>query len=354
MDFGLSDDLTELQSLAAKIFTNLGDDDSLWSELGRTGLLGLAVPEAHGGAGLGIDAVCVVLEEQGRRVAPVPVWPHAVATLALARYADDSARLLEDAADGAVRLTIALEEYDGVEPRTPRCTAVRTSAGPTSETWALTGVKAVVPTPEGANHVLVSASCPDGPALFLVVNDGLVWEPAVTTSLDRAGDLILDETPAVLLGGVDALADVLRWTRLAIAALQLGVAEGALRLAADYVSGRQQFGRPIGSFQAVQHQLADCWIDVDAMRLTLWQALTSEADGDQAERAALVAAWWCGQGGLDVVHRVQHVHGGIGVDLDYPVHRHFLWGKQLASTLGGAEVSLQLLGGIVATGEVIS
>jgi acyl-CoA dehydrogenase len=209
--------------------------------------------------------------------------------------------------------------------------------------------------------VLVAATAPDGPGVFLAPAAGLTWEPAVTTSLDTAGDLLLDATPAVRLGGPDALADLLRWASLAVAALQVGVAEGALRLAADYVTGREQFGRPIGSFQAVQHQLADCWIDVEAMRLTLWQALTAElgtaemdTDAEHAERAAQVAAWWCGQAGLDVVHRVQHVHGGIGVDLDYPVHRHFLWGKQLASTLGGPEAALQRLGDLVAEELVAS
>ena len=115
------------------------------------------------------------------------------------------------------------------------------------------------------------------------------------------------------------------------------------------MSVREQFGRPLGSFQAVQHQLADCWIDVDAMRLTLWQALE-----DGTRRSALVAKWWCDQAGLDVVHRVQHVHGGIGVDVDYPVHRHFLWGKQISSTLGGSAAALADLGDLIAAEDVVS
>ncbi|QIK76176.1 acyl-CoA dehydrogenase family protein [Nocardioides piscis] len=349
MDFTLSEDLVELQALAATLFTDLGEGDGLWTELGRTGLLGLVVPDEHGGAGLGLDAVCVVLEEQGRRVAPAPIWPHLVATLTLVRYGAE--HLLAGAADGSSRLSVALEEYDGAEPASPRCLARPTGSDDPLSGWELTGLKAVVPDPFGADHVLVSATAPDGPGVFLVPSAGLAWQPTGTTDLAAAGELVLDATPAQRLGGPEALTDVLRWARLALAAVQVGVAEGALRLAASYATGRHQFGRPIGSFQAVQHQLADCWIDVEAMRLTLWQALTCDADGRDAERAALVAGWWCGQGGLDVVHRVQHVHGGIGVDLDYPVHRHFLWGKQIASTLGGPEAALQHLGSLVAAGE---
>ena len=360
MDFRLTDDLHELQGLARKMFADLATtdrvravettdtrlDDVLWAELGQAGLLGLALPEEHDGAGLGLDAVCVVLEEQGRRVAPVPLWSHTVGALVVARHGapDVLARLLPRLVDGTGRITLALEEFDDAHPASPDCVA--TASG---QSWLLTGTKAVVPTPLGADHVLVSATTSDGPGLFLVANHGLTWEAAETTSLDIAGHLVLDETPAERIGDASALGDVIRWSTLALAAVQVGVAEGAMRLAADYVTAREQFSRPLGSFQAVQHQLADCWIDVDAMRLTLWQAL---ADG--TDRSALVAKWWCDQAGLDVVHRVQHLHGGIGVDVDYPVHRHFLWGKQISSTLGGSASALADLGDLLAVQDVVS
>lgn len=369
MDFRLSEDLREVQGLASQMFADLaatdrvrevegGDsrvDDALWRELGKAGLLGLALPEEHEGAGLGLDAACIVLEEQGRHVAPVPLWSHVVGSLALARHgAPGAPGGYAGLADGSVRVTLALEEYDGARPAYPRTAARRGTDGG----WTLAGEKAAVPTPEGAALVLVSATDADGPALFVVENDGLAWDALLTTSHDRAANLVLDGTPATRLGGVETLGEVLRWSALALAALQVGVADGAMRLASDYVSSRQQFGRALGSFQAVQHQLADCWIDVDAMRVTLWQGLESDAaagdDRGAADRAALVAKWWCDQAGLDVVHRVQHVHGGIGVDVDYPVHRHFLWGKQVACTLGGAEAALADLGDLVAAEEVVS
>jgi acyl-CoA dehydrogenase len=221
-------------------------------------------------------------------------------------------------------------------------------------------VKAAVPSPQGCEHVLVSATTDRGPGLFLVEVSAGDWQIVDTTSHDRAGHLTLQDTRAVVVGepGDASLAAVLRRSTLALAAVQLGVAEGAMRLAASYLSERVQFGRPLGSFQAVQHQLADCWIDVAAMRVTLWEALSRDADSDStaadAERTALVASWWRTQAGLDVVHRVQHVHGGMGVDVDYPVHRYFLWGKQLASTLGGAGSVLADLGVLVARERVVS
>lgn len=358
MDFTLDDDLLALQGLAREIFADLattervraaetapgGVDGELWAALSAAGLTGLTVPDAHGGAGLGLAALAVLLEEQGRGVAPVPLWSSAVAALALAGRDD----LLPGLADGSTRVTVALEEYDGADPAAPRTTA--TAAGDGS--WRLSGVKAVVPSPEGADHVLVSAATDAGPALFLVASDapGASWLLTPVTTHDVAGELTLADVPAERVGD---LAPTLRHARIALCALQLGVAQGALALAASYLSEREQFGRPLGTFQAVQHQLADCWIDIDAMRVTLWQALSDagpEPDSGadpRADRSTLVASWWRTQAGLDVVHRVQHVHGGIGVDTDYPVHRFFLWGKQLSSTLGGPAATLAELGDVL-------
>lgn len=359
MDFSYDDDLLAVQGLAREIFadksttdrvraveaSNTHLDEALWGDLARAGLVGIALPESDGGAGLGLDALCVVLEEQGRCVAPVPLWSAGVAALAVAELGTpDQRALLPAAAAGSARLTLALEEFDGRDPARPACSATPTPLG-----WLLTGAKAVVPSPVGASHVIVSATGPDGPGLFLVPTDGagVGWEHAETTSHDLAGNLRLDDAPAEPLGGGDALASVLRAGAVAVAALQVGVAQGAVALAASYTSTREQFGRPLASFQSLQHQLADCLIDIDAMRVTLWQALSSLADEgptSEKEKAVLVATWWSAQAGLDVVHRVQHVHGGIGVDTDYPVHRYFLWGKQLATTLGAAASALADLG----------
>lgn len=368
MDFTLDEDLVAVAELARTIFTDRATtdrvrvvettdsrvDEDLWRALSAAGLVGLAVPECYGGAGLGLAALAVVLEEQGRHVAPVPLWCHAVAARTIAIHGDDDLRaeLLPTAADGSLRLTLALEEYDARPPHEPACVAK-----PDGSSWRLSGVKAAVPSPGEAQQVLVSAAGPDGPALFLVSRsgDGITWRRSETTSHDASGELVLDGAEAQLVGGADALATALQVSAVAIAALQVGVAEGALRLAATYTSGREQFGRPLATFQAVQHQLADCWIDIDAMRVTTWQAVQAVDEQDPVrDRAVQVASWWRAQGGLDVVHRVQHVHGGIGVDLDYPVHRYFLWGRQLAGTLGGPAAVLAELGGLLRDEEVVS
>jgi alkylation response protein AidB-like acyl-CoA dehydrogenase len=366
MDFALGEELQAVRDLACQIFTDRSTpqrlravetgesriDDQLWAELAETGLLGVAVPEAYGGAGLGLAGLCVLLEEQGRAVAPVPLWPAVIAALAVAAYGSPEQRgaLLPGAVDGSLRLTLALEEFAATEATRPLC-----SAEPDGDRWRLTGTKAVVPSPFGSQGVLVAATTTDGPGLFLVAPDaeGVQWQAAETTTHDRSGHLQLDGVSAESLGapGTGVLGSVLQQASVAVAALQLGVAQGALTHAATYVREREQFGRPLGAFQAVQHQLADCYIEIDALRVTLWQAVADvEDDVPDAEAAALVAAWWAGEGGLNVVHRVQHVHGGIGVDTDYPVHRHFLWGKQLAGTLGGPRAVHARLGAVLAAG----
>ncbi|NKZ02972.1 acyl-CoA dehydrogenase family protein [Actinomadura latina] len=353
MDFTLGEELEAVRDLARQVFADRaaqarikaaeesrhGFDESLWTELAETGLLGVALPEAAGGADLGIAGLAVLLEEQGRTVAPVPVWPAVAAALTLASHGSGAQQeIVPSVLDGSARLTVALEEFGPSDPASPRCTAARDGDG-----WLLTGTKAVVPTPFGTSHVLVSASSADGPGLFLVETSAGSWERAETTSRDVAGHLTLDGAPAQALasGALDAL---LRTVRVSLAAVQVGVADGALRMAAGYLAGREQFGRPLATFQAAQHQLADCYIEIDALRVCLWHAVSLVAAGEDAETAVLVAKWWSDEGGLNVVHRVQHLHGGIGVDVDYPVHRHFLWGKQLAGTLGGASYDLDLLG----------
>ncbi|WP_328558934.1 acyl-CoA dehydrogenase [Streptomyces coelicoflavus] len=377
MDFSLGEELEAVRDLAREIFTDRATperlrevetspartDTRLWADLASAGLLGAVLPEADGGAGLGMAGLCVLLEEQGRRVAPVPLWPALVGGLAVAAHGTPSQRaaLLPGLASGEVRPTVALEEFGPADPLTPRTRATPDDTAQHGPRWRLTGTKAVVPAPDGARHVLVTATTDAGPGLFLVASDapGATWEPAETTTYDMNGHLALDGAPAEAVGtpGDGTVAALVRDASVALAAVQVGVAEGALRYAADHLGGRLQFGRPLATFQAVQHQLADCYIDIDAMRVTLWQAvdaLSEPFDAADADRAALVAKWWATEAGLNTVHRVQHVHGGIGVDTDYPVHRHFLWGKQISTTLGGAGADLERLGALLTGAAVAS
>ncbi|WP_433872984.1 acyl-CoA dehydrogenase family protein [Saccharopolyspora sp. CA-218241] len=366
MDFALDEEWATAAELAREIFADHATaerlraveerpdriDEALWAQLGRAGLLGSVLDEDVGGAGLGLGGLCALLREQGRAVAPVPLWPSAVAALAVARWGADRQRaaLLPGVADGSVRLTAALEEFGPAPPAAPACAAEEDGSR-----WRLTGEKAVVPAPFGADRVLVSATTGRGPGLFLIAagGAGIGWQRCETTDRDVAGHLRLDGASAEAVGapGGGAPAEVLRWASVALSALQLGVAEGALDRAAGYVREREQFGRPLGSLQAVQHQLADCYVEVDALRVAVWRAVSAVVAGERAVEAVLVAKWWAGHGGLNVVHRVQHVHGGIGVDIDYPVHRYFLRGKQLAGTLGGPSAVLAELGDVLVGGR---
>ncbi|WP_406448190.1 acyl-CoA/acyl-ACP dehydrogenase [Streptomyces sp. NBC_00876] len=370
MDFSLGEELEAVRDLAREILTDRATperlrevessparvDETLWADLASAGLIAAVLPEQYGGAGLGTAGLCVLLEEQGRHVAPVPLWPALTGALTVAAYGTGEQRsaLLPGLADGTGRLTVALEEFGPAEPLAPRTTAVEDGAG-----WRIDGVKAVVPAPAGARHVLVTAATDDGPGLFLAGTEapGVSWEKAETTTHDMSAHLALDGAPAEAVGvpGGGAVPHLVREAYLALAAVQVGVAEGALGHAARHLREREQFGRPLATFQAVQHQLADCYIDIEAMRVTLWHAVDALAqpfDAPAADRAALVAKWWATEGGLNTVHRVQHVHGGIGVDTDYPVHRHFLWGKQISTTLGGTGADLERLGALVAGGAV--
>jgi hypothetical protein len=126
--------------------------------------------------------------------------------------------------------------------------------------------------------------------------------------------------------------------------VQTGVTERALRMTAEYVAGRQQFERPIGSFQAVGQRLADAYIDVEAIRLTMWQAAWRLAHGLPSDEQIAIAKFQASDAGQRVCAAAQHLHGGIGVALDYPLHRYTLWAKQVELTLGSGTPQLVKIG----------
>ena len=165
----------------------------------------------------------------------------------------------------------------------------------------------------------------------------------------------------VALGAGDVLgdphqgADIVRWIEarslVGLCAIQVGVAQEALRRTAEYTAQRKQFGRPIATFQSVALRAADAYIDVEAMRSTLWQAAWRVDAGRPAARQVAAAKWWACRAGQRVVHTAQHLHGGMGADLDYPIHRYFLWAKQVELVLGGAGPQLARLGRLLARDE---
>jgi acyl-CoA dehydrogenase len=198
-----------------------------------------------------------------------------------------------------------------------------------------------------ATRIVVAARDPDHvDRLFLVDPEHTTRQLAEATSRELLTELTLQSSPAEPLEVNGS--DEVRWLRqhalVGLCALQVGVCTEAVRLVSNYVSERRQFGRPLGSFQGVALRTADAYIDAEAIRVTMCQAAWRLASGLDAEREIYAAKWWAAEAGHRVVHAVQHLHGGIGADVEYPAHRYFLWGKHLATTLGGSSQQLALLG----------
>ena len=323
---------------------DLTHDDELWSAMVAADLVGLSVPESCGGGGYGLTEAALIAEVVGRHVAPVP-FAEVVSTARLLGAAGDEAasRIL----GGEIVVPALREGVEAAEALRPTVRA--TSAG---EEWTLTGNKRLVIGATDAVAYLVPATT-DGELQLFVVSAGDIT--AHTDSTTSAGQLArsidLDGTAARRIELPDPLAalESLRHElRILRCAQYAGVADGALQLAAQHCKERQQFGAPIGTFQAVAHRMADAWLDTSLMQATARQAAWRSDHGLPATQAAASASLWACQGGPRVVEAAQHVHGGIGVDLDYPVHRYFRWAKDLELQLGGASASALDLGAAIA------
>jgi alkylation response protein AidB-like acyl-CoA dehydrogenase len=363
LDFALTEDQQAISDLADQILTDKATNESqravelaegprfdrgLWDALAEAGLLGIAVPEAHGGAGLGFLEVAAILEQIGRHTAPVPFYETVVlGALPLARFGSEvqQARWLPAAARGESVLTAAL-----VADAPARAEA-------DGEGWRLTGKHICVPALEIADLVLVPAETGRGAALFLVdpKASGARVEPMATTSGQPEAALELSDVRVAadgLLGTVGSGGRSVEWiverATAALALIGLGVCEGALDLTSEYIKTRKQFDQPIAMFQAVGHRAADSYIDTEALRLTAWQAAWRISAGLDARKQVAVAKYWASEGGKRVVHAALHLHGGVGVDREYPLHRYFLYARQLDLTLGGTAQQLLQLGGILA------
>ena len=380
MDFTQDEAERELADLARKILTGRltperlraveagdGFDRALWADLAGAGILSAALPEALGGAGLGLLAHCGVLTELGRAVAPVPYLASIMLGAgALARFGtpEQRQRWAVPAGRGEVILTAALAEEDGDDPRAPSVTAEpvkgdseggmgrRAGGGG----WRLSGVKTTVFAASQAGLMLVPAATPPEVTVFLVDRSagGVTVEPQRVTG-GTVGRVVLDgaQVPAgQVLGGPGAGREITGWllahAAVGLCAQQLGVLERALEMTAEYARNRVQFGKPIGGFQAVAQRLADGYIDVEAVRLTMWQAAWQLATGQPSEAAVATAKFWAADAGHRVAHTAVHVHGGVGIDLDYPLHRYFLAAKLGEFALGGATAQLRRIGAALA------
>ncbi len=369
MDFSFTEEQEAVRELASKIFSDLSTperlreiedtderfDRKLWGELASAGLLGISLPESVGGAGLGFVAAAIVAEEAGRVAAAVPFVACAVlgaGPIAEFGDADQQRRYLEPMVAGDVVLTAALVEPGG-DPFNPHTTATRQADG-----WRLDGTKAFVPAGMFADAIVVSARTDDGIGLFVVdpTAPGVARRAQEATSRQIEAEL---ELSGVMVGAGDVLVagpagvDALRWliehAEAALCLMVAGACDAAVKLTARYTTEREQFGKPIATFQAVGQRAADAYIDAEAVRLTAWQAAWRLSEDLPATSEVAVAKYWADEGGQRVVHGAQHLHGGMGVDRDYPLHRYYLLTKHVALTLGGATTSLLRLGDVLAS-----
>jgi alkylation response protein AidB-like acyl-CoA dehydrogenase len=329
MDFSFSEEQTELAALTRTILADVSEDRlraaesgadrfdfELWETLRRSGILD----------DYGLLEQCSVLVELGRAVAPVPY----LFSVVVAGSASGNTDVLSTAAlsDDEV-----IAERDG-------------------STWLLSGSKSCVPAGGIAAQFLVPAQTPDGVQVFMVPRTapGLTIERQRIVDNDSEAWLDFADVPAdQVIGGAEVVDSMVTRATVGLCALQLGVTERALELTAEHARTRVQFDRPIGSFQAVAQRLADAYVDVEAIRLTLWQAAWRVSEGLPAETEVATAKFWAADAGHRVAHTAVHVHGGMGIDVDHPLHRYFIAAKRNEFTLGAATAQLRRIGAVLAS-----
>jgi len=383
MDFTYSEEQEAVRQLAGQIFGERATHESLkaieaaagpegpidrdlWRELANAGLLGISLGEDVGGAGLDFVATCLVIEAAGRTAAYVPVVETMVyGAEPISQFGTEAQRTtwLTGVANGETILTAALAELVG-EVILPGGTEPATTAREQADgSWLLSGTKACVPAALVADAILVPATLLAASGSSAGVGVFIVDPSAAGVTLTRQNTTTgrpeaIVELADVAVGadrrlgdGADGAAIVDTITEFAIAALcvmEAGACASALDLTAEYTKTRVQFDKPIATFQAVGQRAADAYVDTEGIRLTAWQAASRLSSGLPATAEVAVAKYWAAEGGQRVVHAASHLHGGVGVDRDYPLHRFFLLTEQIELTLGGAGESLRRLGKILA------
>ncbi|HYE93692.1 MAG TPA: acyl-CoA dehydrogenase, partial [Terriglobales bacterium] len=298
-----------------------GESEAMWKDMAQLGWLGLALPEAHGGSDLGMVETALLLEELGRASYPGPYLPTAIAAMAINQAGTDAqkARWLPAVCAGSARASVAL--LDGELSWAPE--AMTTRAERTGQGWTLSGVKPFVAWAHVADVLLVPAKTPEGITLFLVDPAARGISQTPVTGMDLATrwvNVTLDTVPVAgdaVLGtpgrGGALLDTLLRLGAVGAAAEMLGAARRCLDMAVDYAKVREQFGQPIGSFQAIRHKCAEMLLEVENSHAAVYYAAWAlDAKADDAELAASVAKAYVGDSARKVCGEAIQVHGGIG------------------------------------------
>lgn len=354
MEFSFSEDQRAVADLAADVFSAHGSDDynakfaesgqsfdaQLWEQVVQTGLVNLALSTDSGGSGLGMTELGLVLEQQGKHLAVAPLWQHQLVSLAIEAHGSAQLRLrvLSAMASG--------EKIAGLATELEHCASLQARRG--TDGWVLNGNLAAVLFDDVHSWLLLPGQTDQGLRLFLVAasQNGITKKAGMLTDMQPLCDIAFDNVslPEDSVLNTDAIAWLEPRMALCITSLQLGVLAESLHRTAVYSNERHQFGRPIGSFQALAVRAADAYIEVELLRSAQWQLAWRIDQGLPATAAGRVAKHHAGLAGHIVGHTAQHIHGGVGADLRYPIHRFYLKSQALAAIGGGAEEQIARIG----------
>lgn len=347
MEFALDEEQQAVTDLAGQIFASLSTDElnvasekaaetfdaKLWEQLVDAGLLEALLPVDDEEPGLGVVGLALIAREQGRYLGRVPFISTAVAALALAEFGSES-EILDGICEGSVRVAALLPEVRH------RINGTRTATG-----WELNGDIELGYMGPSSTHLMVQFHTSEGEQLALIPTDqnGITIDEYRGLSKLQHSAVSLRNvalTEGEVLGADRAAGEVAEWVRLRLltgaAALVAGATAEAVRRTAAYTSERQQFGRPISTNQGVAMRAADAFIDSDITWLTTIDAAWQLDHGDEGALAAFTASWCAREGGFRAVHATQHLHGGMGADLDNHIHRFFIWVRELDVLWGTA------------------
>ncbi len=370
MDFALNEEQKMIRNSARdflkaecpkSVVKELEESDSgylpeLWQKMAELGWLGLSVPEEYDGAGLGLLELAVLFEEFGRAAMPGPMFATVISTLAILEGCtqEQKKNLLPEVVSGKLILTLAVEEPGAVcDPEYVTAKAVKQDDG-----YSITGTKMFVPCANVAHWLVVVARTEgesgdkNGITLFLVdaQAQGLNRIPIKTIAADKQFQVELNDVyvsaeniVSKLNDGYALIKSILEKATAIQCAEMVGGANQELDLTSEYTKTRMQFDRPIGTFQAVQHRLADMYIDVHAARFTTYHAVWRLSEGLPSAKELAIAKLITGQSCQRVAFSAQQLHGGIGVDLDYDLHFYYRREKALELSLGTPAYHLEAL-----------
>lgn len=371
MDFALNEEQAMLRKSARDFLSmecpkslvreieasDLGYSPELWKKMAALGWMGLAVPEDYGGAGLSILDLAVLFEEFGRAAVQGPMFSTiALGALPVLEFGTDEQKksLLPVVASGELILTAAIAEPEVNEDHR----FVATQAVPQGEGLEITGIKLLVPYAHIADYLIVVArtngAYGDEEGITFVIVDGkapaISISPLVTIARDKQFEVAFDKVPVSsgdILGtlhrGLPLVTAIFRKAAGLQCAVMVGGAQMALEMTAQHTKTRIQFERPLGAFQAVQHRLADMFIDVNGARWIAYQALWRLSEGLPAEKEVAIAKAFTNMACQRIALSAQQLHGGVGVDLDYDLHFYFRQAKAYELSLGSTPFHLETL-----------